>query len=86
MHELHRDFRVKVEYLSSDGPCILIKKVRATTHFHAIELAYSELHTLQPNRAMYEVYKSKKSNEQLEMKRIQQRLAEYAMLYTMTYS
>jgi hypothetical protein len=84
--ESQKDFRVKVEYLSSGGPSFHIEKVRATTKYHAIELAFTKLHTLQPNRAMYEIYTKKRSMKQLAMQRCSHTLAGYAVCYAMTYS
>ncbi len=86
MSEAHRNFQVKVEYLGSEGPCFIIKKVYATTQYHAIELAFTALHHLQPNRGMYEVYSKKRSDSQLGMQRCSHTLAGYAVCYAMTYS
>ena len=84
--EGHKNFRVKVEYLGSKGPCFHIEKVYATTKYHAIELAYTKLHTLQPNRAMYEIYSKRRSKSQLAMQRCSHTLAGYAECYAMTYN
>lgn len=79
-------FRVKVEYLSAEGPAFKIVHIMAHTKWHAIELVYSANMTLQPNRSMYEIYTQAKSDEILAMKRCAQTLAGYAHCYAMTYN
>ena len=84
--EARKNFRVKVEYLSSEGPAFIIHKVYATTQYHAIELAFTELYNIQPNRRMYEVYSKKHSQTKLAMRRCSHTLASYAQCYAFLYS
>lgn len=82
-----RSFTVRVRYLSSEGPCVAHVTAQACSEYHAIEIAYTKMMHIQPNREMYEVsYKAKKTNKQLQMKREQQLLAGYAECYVWTYN
>lgn len=82
-----RSFTVRVGYLGSDGPCVCHVSVQATSKYHAIELAYTKMMHIQPNREMYEIaYTAKKTQRELQMKREQQLLAGYAECYAWTYN
>ena len=82
-----RSFSVKVEYLGTDGPRAQIISVQATTKYHAIELAYTKMMSVQEDRSKYTVvYQAKKSNKELQMKRTQQILAGYAEAYIWLYN
>lgn len=82
-----RSFSVKVEYLGTDGPRAQTISVQATSKYHAIELAYTKMMSVQKDRSKYEVvYQSKKSKREIEMKRTQQTLAGYAECYMWLYN
>jgi hypothetical protein len=82
-----RSFSVRVGYLGVEGPCVVHVSVQATTKYHAIELAYTQMQHIQPNRQHYEIaYTAKKTHKELQMKRTQQLLAGYAECYAWTYN
>jgi hypothetical protein len=82
-----RNFSVRVGYLGTEGPCVVHVSVQATTKYHAIELAYTKMMHIQPNRIHYEVaYQAKKTHKELKMKREQQLLAGYAEAYSWLYN
>lgn len=82
-----RSFTVRVGYLGSEGPCTVYVTVQACSEYHAIELAYTKTHHIQPNRALYEIVRmAKKTHKELQMKREQQLLAGYAECYAWTYN
>jgi hypothetical protein len=82
-----RNFTVEVRYLSSDGPCVALVSAQACSEYHAVEVAYTKMSHIQPNRAMYKIaYKAKKTHQQLKMKREQQLLAGYAEAYVWRYN
>jgi hypothetical protein len=82
-----RNFSVRVGYLGIEGPCVVHVSVQATTKYHAIELAYTKMMHIQPNRIHYEIaYQAKKTHKELKMKREQQLLAGYAEAYSWLYN
>jgi hypothetical protein len=82
-----RNFSVRVGYLGIEGPCVVHVSVQATTKYHAIELAYTKMMHIQPNRIHYEIaYMAKKTHKELKMKREQQLLAGYAECYSWLYN
>jgi len=82
-----RSFTVEVRYLSSEGPCVALVSAQACSEYHAVEIAYTKMRHVQPNREMYKIaYKAKKTQQQLKMKREQQLLAGYAECYAWTYN
>lgn len=82
-----RSFSVEVLYLDTDGPRAKVISVQATTEYHAIELAYTKMMSVQGDRTKYKVvYRAKKSNKELNFKRTQQILAGYAECYAWLYN
>lgn len=86
MHDT-RQFSVRVGYLGTEGACVCHVSVQAASKYHAIELAYTKMFHIQPNRQHYEVVVTgKKNSKELQMKREQQLLAGYAECYSWLYN